>query len=90
MLILFTTGAGLQSYQSNMKKHSVAILFSINVSGPLVALETICFQPSTDALWHLRFIAPIQRATQAYCPVCYSVFFLLKVQCSFLHGTSPP
>lgn len=33
---------------------------------------------------------PIRRATQAYCPVCYSVFVLLKVQCSFLHGPSPP
>lgn len=61
------------------------MLFFINVFCPLVPWETICFHPSTDAVWHFSIYrsAPIQRATQAYCPVCYSVFFCLRYSALF-------
>lgn len=84
LLILFATGAGLQSYQSSMKNHSVAMLFFIIVFCPLVPLETICFQPSTDA--HFRFIRVLQSSVPpkliALCAI-QCIFFCLRYSALF-------
>lgn len=57
----------------------------INAVCPLVPLETICFQPSTDALWHFRFIRVHQSSVPpkliALCAIQY--FFCLRYSVLF-------
>lgn len=90
LLKVFTTvynRCRTKSYQSSLKTLCVAILFFINIFCPLVPLKTVCFQPSSDAVCHFRFIRVHQSSVTpkliALCAIQVFFFFCLRYSALF-------